>query len=136
MTRFHTIASGSSGNAALFSDGGVHILIDMGISCRRIVAALAQLGLRPDELSAILITHEHTDHIAGLQVLTKKLRRPILSSAPTCRLLDQPYNENCQLYVIDGFILSPNVELREIKTVDLGFEYSDHNPVRIAVTLG
>jgi len=87
MTRFHTIASGSSGNAALFSDGGVHILIDMGISCRKIVAALAQLGLRPDELSAILITHEHTDHIQGLATYIKKHRTPILCSPGTARQL-------------------------------------------------
>lgn len=56
-------------------------------------------------------------------------------STATCRLLDAPLSEQTQLYVIDGFILSPNVELREIHTVDLGFEYSDHNPVRISVTL-
>jgi len=56
-------------------------------------------------------------------------------SSPTCRLLDQPYNENCQLYVIDGFILSPNVQLNVVKTVDLDFQNSDHNPVRLEVTL-
>lgn len=57
------------------------------------------------------------------------------TSAPTCRLLDQPYNENCQLYVIDGFILSPNVELKTVETQDLNFQNSDHNPVRLEVTL-
>jgi len=56
-------------------------------------------------------------------------------SSPTCRLLDQPYNENCQLYVIDGFILSPNVELKTVETQDLNFQNSDHNPVRLEVTL-
>ncbi len=53
----------------------------------------------------------------------------------TCRLLDRPYNEDCQLYVIDGFILSPNVQLQDVQTVELGFEYSDHNPVRLVVDL-
>ena len=57
------------------------------------------------------------------------------STVATCRLLDQPYNEDCQLYVIDGFILSPNVQLDAVQTVDLGFEFSDHNPVRLTVTL-
>ena len=60
-------------------------------------------------------------------------------SAPSCRLLNQPYDPsdtaNTQHYVIDGFILSPNVELESVETVDLGFENSDHNPVRIHVTL-
>ena len=56
-------------------------------------------------------------------------------SAPTCRLLDQPYSDACQLYVIDGFILSPNVSVVSVKTVDLDFTCSDHNPVRLEVTL-
>lgn len=60
-------------------------------------------------------------------------------STPSCRLLNQPYDpedtENTQYYVIDGFIISPNVELLQVETIDLGFENSDHNPVRISVML-
>ena len=56
-------------------------------------------------------------------------------SSATCRLLDQPYCEDCQLYVIDGFILSPNVKLVEVETIEAGFEYSDHNPVRLIAEL-
>lgn len=83
MTCFHTIASGSSGNAALLSAGGTHLLIDMGISCRRICAALGRLGLRPEDLDAVLITHEHTDHISGLATYVKKYRTPILCTPGT-----------------------------------------------------
>ena len=57
---------------------------------------------------------------------------------PTCRLLNQPYDpasDATQYYVIDGFIISPNVRLEEVKTIDAGFEFSDHNPVQIKVTL-
>ena len=61
------------------------------------------------------------------------------STTPTCRLLNQPYDpsdtENTQHYVIDGFILSPNVELKNAETLDLGFANSDHNPVLINVSL-
>ena len=60
-------------------------------------------------------------------------------SVPSCRLLNQPYNpadgENTQHYVIDGFILSPNVRLESAETLDLGFANSDHNPVLIRVVL-
>lgn len=56
-------------------------------------------------------------------------------STPTCRLLDQPYSPACQLYVIDGFIVSPNVQVDSVETVSLNFEYSDHNPVQLKVTL-
>lgn len=58
---------------------------------------------------------------------------------PSCRLLNQPYDpsdtENTQYYSIDGFILSPNVELISVKTLDDGFVYSDHNPVKLQVKL-
>lgn len=60
-------------------------------------------------------------------------------SAPTCRLLNQPYDpsdtENTDYYVIDGFIVSPNVEISSVETVSLDFENSDHNPVRLSVKL-
>ncbi|WP_455580872.1 MBL fold metallo-hydrolase [Dysosmobacter sp.] len=80
MTTVHTLASGSSGNAVLISCGSTHLLLDAGISCRRITAALREVGLAPDELTAILITHTHSDHIAGLQTLLKRSRLPIYAS--------------------------------------------------------
>lgn len=54
---------------------------------------------------------------------------------PTCRLLDRPYDAENQLYLIDGFILSPNVQLDRVETAALEFEHSDHNPVQMDVTL-
>ncbi len=61
------------------------------------------------------------------------------TETPTCRLLNQPYDpadEATQYYVIDGFILSPNVTLNTVETVDAGFEFADHNPVLLNVALG
>jgi endonuclease/exonuclease/phosphatase family metal-dependent hydrolase len=60
------------------------------------------------------------------------------SETPSARLLDKPYSgraEDTQFYIIDGFILSPNVELLSVQTIDLNFRYSDHNPVEIQVKL-
>ena len=87
MTSFQTFASGSSGNAALFSCGDTHLLIDMGISCRRICQSLKAAGLTPDNLSAVLITHEHTDHISGLATYIRKYHTPILCTPGTARQL-------------------------------------------------
>lgn len=80
MTILHTLASGSSGNAALLEQDGVCLLVDAGISCRRITAALRELGRSLEDLSGILITHTHTDHIAGLQTLLKQWDGPIFAS--------------------------------------------------------
>ena len=60
-------------------------------------------------------------------------------STPTCRLLNEPYqplSADTQYYVIDGFICSPNVELVEMGTLNLGFSYADHNPVELTIKLG
>ena len=60
------------------------------------------------------------------------------TQTPSCRLLNEPYSGNSdetQMYIIDGFILSPNVEFIAVKTFDLNFQYSDHNPVRLSVLL-
>ena len=83
MLSFVTLASGSSGNAALVSCGQTHILLDAGISARRITTALRGLGVDPASLSGVLITHEHTDHISGLATLTKQLGLPVYATAPT-----------------------------------------------------
>jgi len=78
----YTLASGSSGNCTLVSDGAVHILIDAGISCRRIVKSLAELGISAQDLRGIFVTHEHTDHISGLQTLSKHFHLPVFAAAP------------------------------------------------------
>ena len=62
-------ASGSSGNCLLVSDGVTHILLDAGISMRRIEAALRQTGLSLSDISGVLITHEHYDHVGGIDDL-------------------------------------------------------------------
>ena len=85
LTTVHTLASGSSGNAAVLSCGDTHLLIDAGISCRRITVALKELGLTPADLTAILITHTHSDHISGLNTLLKKTTCPLLATPRTCR---------------------------------------------------
>lgn len=83
MLKVATLASGSSGNCTVVSDGRVHILIDAGISARRITCGLRELGIEPGELAAVLITHEHTDHICGLPVLCKQLGVELYATEPT-----------------------------------------------------
>lgn len=83
----HTLASGSTGNCLLFSHNGQHLLLDAGISCRRITTALRALDMEPQSLLGVCVTHEHTDHISGLATLTKQYGLPVLTSPGTGRQL-------------------------------------------------
>ena len=81
------LASGSSGNCISAGDEQTHILIDAGISCRRIAAALAGDGVNPEDISAVFITHEHADHITGVKVLAARYHIPIFATEGTLRAL-------------------------------------------------
>lgn len=87
MLTYTTLASGSSGNCAVVSCGGTRLLVDTGISARRITTALKALGIDPGSLDGVLVTHEHSDHISGLTTLTKQLSLPVYATAPTLRQL-------------------------------------------------
>ncbi len=70
-------ASGSGGNCALISDRGTHVLIDAGISARRIRQSLSDAGLDIKDIDGVLITHEHSDHVSGLKTLLKYTEIPL-----------------------------------------------------------
>lgn len=85
--RIVTFASGSTGNCSLISDGEVNILIDAGISARRICENLALAGLAPQDIGGVLITHEHSDHISGLSVFAKKYGVKVYAPEKLCGIL-------------------------------------------------
>ncbi len=72
MMRLCSIASGSSGNCIYVGTDDTHLLIDTGVSAKRIEEGLRSIDVEPNDLSGILITHEHSDHVQGLRVFTKK----------------------------------------------------------------
>jgi phosphoribosyl 1,2-cyclic phosphodiesterase len=77
------LASGSRGNCALLATSTTRILVDAGLSGRETSKRLRALGERAEEISAILITHEHSDHVAGLQRLATKMNVPVFLTAST-----------------------------------------------------
>lgn len=80
---FAALASGSSGNCWLVTADGTSLLIDAGISLRRITAALKGLGLEMGDISGVLITHEHKDHIGALPMLAKYCHIPVYATDGT-----------------------------------------------------
>ncbi len=81
--RMLSIASGSSGNSIYIGNDHTHILVDAGISKKRIEEGLNTIGLTVNDLSAIFITHEHKDHIGGVGVLTRKCQAPVYGTKET-----------------------------------------------------
>ena len=81
--RMCSIASGSSGNCIYIGDSDTHLLVDAGISAKRIEEGLAALQLSPRDLSGILVTHEHSDHISSLGVLARRYALPIYTTGGT-----------------------------------------------------
>lgn len=85
MVRFTVLASGSKGNCTVVSGGNTRILVDAGLSCREIFRRMEQAGENPATLNAILVTHEHQDHINGLAVTARKLGIPVYFTEATHR---------------------------------------------------
>ncbi len=83
--RLCSIASGSSGNCIYIGGRNVHILIDAGISKKRIEDGLKEIGVSAEQIDAVLITHEHSDHIQGLGVFSRKYKAPIYATSGTIR---------------------------------------------------
>ena len=81
--RLCSIASGSSGNCIYVGSDSTHLLVDTGISKKRIEESLAELEVKGEELNGILITHEHSDHIQGLGVFCRKYEVPIYATKGT-----------------------------------------------------
>ncbi len=81
--RMVSIASGSSGNCIYIGSDNTHLLVDAGISNKRIQEGLNDIGLTGSDVTGILVTHEHSDHIKGLGVLSRKYHLPIYGTKET-----------------------------------------------------
>lgn len=90
--RLCSIASGSSGNCIYVGDESTHLLVDAGISKKRIEAGLLELGLKGEDINGILITHEHVDHIQGLGVFSRKYEVPIYGTKGTIEGIRKCHN--------------------------------------------
>lgn len=87
--RFSVLASGSSGNSMVVEGGDTKVLIDAGLSAKKIEQLLGERDVKGAELAAIFVTHEHADHIKGLGALARKFDLPIYANGKTWEQLDK-----------------------------------------------
>jgi phosphoribosyl 1,2-cyclic phosphodiesterase len=85
VVRVCLLASGSKGNSVFIESGKTRLLIDAGLAAKELVARLAAVGVDAATLNAILVTHEHTDHVRGTGPLARRLKIPVMASSLTAR---------------------------------------------------
>ncbi len=90
------LGSGSGGNSAYLETGETRLLVDAGLSGRQIRQRLLSIGRAPENLSGVLITHDHSDHTQGLAVLAAKLRIPVFCNRQTQEALESQFEAHCQ----------------------------------------
>lgn len=91
--RFSVLSSGSTGNAILVANDEAKVLIDAGLSAKRIEQLLAEREVSPSELSAVFVTHEHSDHIKGLGAFSRKHGLPVYANKATWEEMDRSVGE-------------------------------------------
>ena len=117
--RFCSFASGSSGNCEYIGTETTNILVDMGISTKRIELSLDEIGVTPEAIDGIFITHEHSDHICGLKVFSKRYNKPIYATEGTLKcieVIDKEHKINTSLFNVikpnTDFIINDDITVR------------------------
>ncbi|HET8831486.1 MAG TPA: MBL fold metallo-hydrolase [Casimicrobiaceae bacterium] len=100
--RFASLGSGSEGNALVVEVGDTRVLIDCGFRVRDTVARLMKLGLAPESISAILVTHEHADHIGGVAAFATRFRIPVWLTFGTLAMVDERFSRMERVYGFDS----------------------------------
>ncbi|MFL0804652.1 MAG: MBL fold metallo-hydrolase [Agarilytica sp.] len=107
--RFASLGSGSSGNATLIDDGESLLLLDCGFTVKETEKRMARLGISPEALTAVIVTHEHTDHIKGVAPLARRYKTPVYMTEGTWASKD--------LGVIPSLNIIRNYEAFDVKGI-------------------
>lgn len=123
------LASGSKGNCTFIDMEGSRLLVDAGISARRIKQELGHIGYSIEELDGVFITHEHSDHIKGLATLTKKYGVPVYSRPETFRAMScyREIPQSCINPIID------RVRLKKVTVKAFGIPHDAADPVGYSI---
>ena len=127
------LASGSRGNCAMVASSRTRILVDAGISCRETFKRMKALAEDPYSLSAVLITHEHCDHVYGLATLAKKLHIPIFMTGAThqawARAMRDQKGERPQLDKLEKFESGHSFQVGDIAVKPFTIPHDAADPV-------
>lgn len=127
------LASGSHGNSTVVASSRTSLLVDAGLSCKETLLRLRKSGCDPVQLNAILITHEHADHIYGLNVLAKKLRIPVFLTASTqsayLRSARDSQGNKIRLERVESFEAGRSFQIGDIAVTSFTIPHDAADPV-------
>jgi phosphoribosyl 1,2-cyclic phosphodiesterase len=127
------LASGSRGNTAIVESSSARILVDAGISCRETFKRVKSLGRDPHSISAVLITHEHSDHIYGLATLAKKLNVPVFMTGAThqawARSLRDDSGQMPEIAKLEIFCAGRSFQIADITVTPFTIPHDAADPV-------
>ncbi|NGX33938.1 MAG: putative metallo-hydrolase YycJ [Candidatus Anoxychlamydiales bacterium] len=126
MIGYCPLASGSRGNSIYFGSKETKILIDAGLSFLQLNSRLNEIGIKLEDIDAILITHEHSDHIAGLKIITEKLDIPIFTNSDTAKSI---YNNLHILPKFKIFTTQEEFEYKDLKISPFSLPHDTPDPV-------
>jgi phosphoribosyl 1,2-cyclic phosphodiesterase len=133
MNGFCPLASGSKGNAIYFGTKKTRLLIDAGIGARTVAALLSEINVDLSDIDAILITHEHTDHIKGLASLAMKYKIPVFANADTAKAIVEVLGE-CPKFKI--FSTGETFEFGDIEIHPFSIQHDTLDPVAFTMKTG
>ena len=135
--RLCSIASGSSGNCIYVGSEATHLLVDAGISGKRTIAGLNELGLTGADIDGILITHEHSDHIAGLGVLCRKFDIPVYATKGTIQaILDNCGKKAPDLSLFHEIEADKKVIIKDMTVSPMRISHDAAEPVAYRIGYG
>jgi len=124
--RFSVLSSGSKANSTFIEVGSQRILIDCGLSATQVTKRLVAHGINPESLTAIIITHEHSDHINGVPALSRRYKIPVYANEGTAQHIEAPY-------ALEHFVTGEKFSLGEAVIRSFGIVHDAVDPVGFVI---
>lgn len=130
-----SLRSGSRGNASLVSGGNTKLLVDCGVSGKSVTSALADVDVYPEDISAIAVTHEHIDHIAGIGVMMRRYHIPVWANAATWTAMESQVGK-IDKSLVNIFDNDSSFEIGEIGVKPFSIPHDAADPVGYSFMCG